>query len=290
MRHGEPSWHFPSESDPNVWLKRGVKQDGTQYWKYMLVYVDDILHISHNTNEDMKLIRQEYRLKDGAGPPDRYLGANVEKVQLGDGSTAWSMTCIDYLKGAIENVGRTLKESKTALKNFGDGKRPFPSSYRPELDVTKELDEEMTNRYQQLIGILRWSIELGRIDINTEVSCLSQYLCNPREGHLLAVYKIFKYLQVNLKKCPGRLAFDGSYQPADYRLFEESITDVSEWADFYPDACEAMPGKMIEPVGTPVCVRVYVDANHAGNLANRRSHSGILIYVNNAPIIWYSKR
>ena len=106
----------------------------------------------------------------------------------------------------------------------------------------------------------------------------------------MAVYKIFKYLQVNLKKCPGRIAFDGTYQATDARLFEESVTDTSEWADFYPDACEAMPGKMIEPLGNPVSVRAYVDANHAGNLANRRSHSGILIYVNNAPIIWYSKR
>ena len=31
-------------------------------------------------------------------------------------------------------------------------------------------------------------------------------------------------------------------------------------------------------------------ANHAVNLENRRSHSGIIIYVNNAPIIWYSIR
>ena len=38
--------------------------------------------------------------------------------------------------------------------------------------------------FQQLIGVLRWSIELGRIDIMTEVSCLSQHLFSPREGHL----------------------------------------------------------------------------------------------------------
>ena len=33
-----------------------------------------------------------------------------------------------------------------------------------------------------------------------------------------------------------------------------------------------------------------MDANHAGKMANRRSHSGIIINVNNAPIIWYSQR
>ena len=47
---------------------------------------------------------------------------------------------------------------------------------------------------------------------------------------------------------------------------------------------------MVEPLGNPVCVRAYVDANHAGNLVNRRPHSNILIYVTNVPIYWYSKR
>ena len=34
----------------------------------------------------------------------------------------------------------------------------------------------------------------------------------------------------------------------------------------------------------------YVDADHAGNLMTRRSHSGLLLYLQNTLIIWYSKR
>ena len=34
---------------------------------------------------------------------------------------------------------------------------------------------------------------------------------------------------------------------------------------------------------------MFVDANHARNRVNRRSHTGILIFLNKAPIIWYSK-
>jgi len=45
-----------------------------------------------------------------------------------------------------------------------------------------------------------------------------------------------------------------------------------------------------EPLGNVVKIRAFVDANHAGNLKTRRSHSGILIYINNSPVIWYSKR
>ena len=47
---------------------------------------------------------------------------------------------------------------------------------------------------------------------------------------------------------------------------------------------------MPEPKGTSVVVSCFVDANHAGNAITRRSHTGILIYVQNAPIIWFSKR
>ena len=107
---------------------------------------------------------------------------------------------------------------------------------------------------------------------------------------MLALYKIFRYLQVHIKKNPGRLVFDGTPVYTDQRLFESSVSDPEEWKDFYPDACEALPGKRIEPLGNPVRIRAYVDANHAGNMANRRSHSGIIIYINNSPVIWYSKR
>jgi len=34
----------------------------------------------------------------------------------------------------------------------------------------------------------------------------------------------------------------------------------------------------------------FVDSDHAGNLATRRSQTGILIFLNKAPIVWYSKR
>jgi len=110
-----------------------------------------------------------------------------------------------------------------------------------------------------------------------------------REGHLHALYKIFRYLQKNIGKNPGRLVFDPAVMERDESIFTGS-SDPREWADFYPEACEQVPRNMPEALGKAVRVSCYVDANHAGNMANRRSHSGILIYVNNAPIIWYSKR
>ena len=137
--------------------------------------------------------------------------------------------------------------------------------------VTDELDAELINRFQHIIGVIRWSIEIGSIDIITEVSCLSQHLCSPQEGHLNAVYKIFSYLNQNISKNPGRIGFDPDCVRTDDNSIEISTIYLKDWKDLFT-------------------VPVYVDENHTGNLANRRSHSGILIYVNNALIKFYNKR
>ena len=51
-----------------------------------------------------------------------------------------------------------------------------------------------------------------------------------------------------------------------------------------------IPRHMSEELGKYVAIKAYMDANHAGNMTNSRSHSDIILFVNNAPIIWYSKR
>ena len=50
-----------------------------------------------------------------------------------------------------------------------------------------------------------------------------------------------------------------------------------------------MPMHMPEALGKYAVIKAYVDANHSGNMENRSSHSGIIIYVNNEPIIFNSK-
>ena len=197
----------------------------------MLIYVDDVLHIAEDPEEDMAKLGQEYRLKDGVGPPDIHLGGNIERVQTKDGSVAWSLSCYDYLTNAVRQVEDELSQRNLTLKQFGTDLRPYPACYKPEVDITPVLDEESTNRFQQLIGILRWAIELGRIDILTEVSCLSQHLAEPREGHLIAVYKIFKYLNLRLKNSKGRIVFNGKSMFIDHAVFNDFNRE--KWLDFY---------------------------------------------------------
>ena len=94
-----------------------------------------------------------------------------------------------------------------------------------------------------------------------------------------------------LGKIPGRIVFDGEFKtPTDEEIFYEISNNLSKWKGYYPYASEATPKNMLELLGNPIIFRAYIDANHTGNVTNRHSCSGIIIYTNNSPVIWYSKR
>ncbi len=71
---------------------------------------------------------------------------------------------------------------------------PLHINYCPKLDATAHCNKEHASYYWQIIGIFRWAIKLGRIDILMEVALSSQYQANPCKGHLEALYWIANYL------------------------------------------------------------------------------------------------
>jgi hypothetical protein len=111
---------------------------------------------------------------------------------------------------------------------------------------------------------------------------MSTYLAAAREGHLEQVFHIFGYLKRVLQR---RIAFD-----PDYPNIDESRFKLYDWSDFYRDAEETIPPNVPEPLGKPVSIHCFVDANLAGNVVTRRSPTGILIFLNRAPVIWHNKR
>ena len=69
-------------------------------------------------------------------------------------------------------------------------------------------------------------------------------------------------------------------------MFDEK----ADWTEFCGDVEEELPPKTPEPLGHEVSIHAFVDANHAGDVVTRRSHSGVMIHVNNAPVVWLSKK
>ena len=172
----------PSPADPDVWMRPATKADGTKYYEYILVYVDDILAMSKKPEEIMQSLMNDFTFKggaDGVTPPTDYLGAKLEWKEDIVGRGCWSMTSYKYVNAAIQAIEERLKERND---------RPLPSraatpmsyDYIPELDATEELQSDEVNYYQELIRILRWATEIGRVDILHEVSILSEYQANPR--------------------------------------------------------------------------------------------------------------
>ena len=272
--------YTPTKGDPDVWIRPGIKPDGFEYYEMMLVYVDDVLCVSHDPHPTMKGIQGTFKLKDDKiEEPESYLGAQLAQKMIG-GTKCWTMSSEQYVKAAVANVETKL--DKTGQRLPTRCFTPLKSAYRPELDVTAELKIDGIRYYQELIGVLRWAIELGRIDIAIEVSMLSTHLAMPREGHLQAAYHVFAYLKVKPKRT---LAFDPQHPDIDEARFTKC-----DWHDFYRGAKEPIPGDAPEPRGNVVSTHCFVDADHAGNRVTRRSQTGILLFLNRAPIIWYSKR
>ena len=106
----------------------------------------------------------------------------MRNVELVNGAKAWAFSSSQYAQAAVKNVETYLLSKGKKFPSKAD--TPIRTVYRPELDVTPELNASDASYYQSLIGILRWIVELGRADICLEVSMMSSHVALPREGHL----------------------------------------------------------------------------------------------------------
>ena len=182
------------------------------------------------------------------------------------------------VKNTEDYIDKELNGRKLPARSSG----PWPTDYAPELDETPELSPKLANYYQSIIGALHWAVEIGRIDIITEVSHLASYMAMPREGHLDAALHVVGYLK---RKHNSRMVFDPSYPKIDQDVFKSY-----KWERFYGNVKEAIPIDAPLARGKMVDIRMFCDSDFAGDKAFRKSRTGFIIYVNSAPVTWLSKR
>lgn len=272
------------KADPEVWMRPRIKDDGSEYWQYVLLYTDDILCVMEHPE---KFLREEmgtrFTLKE-IGPPTQYLGNKVSNVTLENGTSCWSFSSSQYVQSAFKNVEDQL--AKTGEKLPTRVRSPcWPCNYRPESDLSPELSSDKATYFQFLIGVLRWIVELGRADIAMEKSALASMMASPRAGHLNAVYHMFAFLKI---KHNGVMVFDPPTEPD----LDTSQFPVEDWsASAYGEQCkEEIPPNAPKSRGLGFIMRAFVDSDHAGDTITRRSSTGFLIFLNSAPIYWYSKK
>ena len=225
-------------ADPDVWMREATKSDGTEYWEYVLLYTDDALVISENAESILRNeIGKYFELKpESIGPPKIYLGGHMRKVKLDNGAHAWAFSSSQYVRSAVENVEAYIVERGWKLPRANT---PIQTSYRPELDTSNELNETDAAYYQSLIGILRWMVEIGRVDICLEVSMMSSHLALPRDEHLQQVLHIFGYLK---KYYNTEMVYD----PTD-PVIDEQKFDRQDWtsSEFGSNLKKELPGNTV---------------------------------------------
>jgi hypothetical protein len=102
---------------------------GFEYWELLLVYVDDILIVSHDPHSHLNKLKQQFQMS-AIGRPNQYLGANIKRVYIpGDssGQEHWAITLQSYICNAVNNVREMLQSEGYDLKTTA--KTPFPSNY-----------------------------------------------------------------------------------------------------------------------------------------------------------------
>ena len=271
------------KADPDVWFRPGTKANGTEYMQYVLLYTDDILCVMENP---MKFLKEEFgqrfTLKEKSiGPPTQYLGNKVSEVTLNDGTSCWSISSSQYIQAAVKNVEAHLAEKGEKLPPTA--KSPWSFGYRPETDISPELSSSDAAYFQSLIGVLRWIVELNRVDICMETSALASMMAMPREGHLAQVYRMFSFLSSHHNAV---MVFDHTPPDIDHSAF----TDEDWTASAYGECKEEIPSNAPKPRGIGFTMRAFVDSDHAGDTVTRRSRTGFLIFLNGAPIYWFSKK
>jgi hypothetical protein len=278
-------------ADPDVWTGPATRSDRTEYYEYILLYTDDALCISENAESVLRTqLGCYFPSKDkSVGPPKVYLGGHVRKVQLASGVECWAFGSSQYVRAAVTNVemylAKLARQGNTKWKLPAVAETPMQTSYRPELDVTPELMPIEASYYQSLIGVLRWIVELGRVDICLEGSMLSSHLALPREGHLHQVFHIFAHLRTYHN---SELVYDPSDPCIDDIGFELQDWTSSEFGHLQGD--EELPPNMPQSRGLGSTMSAKVDADHAADTVTRRSRTGFLVRLNSSLIYWSPRK
>ena len=261
----------PSMADEDIWMK-----DKGDHYEYIAVYVDDLLIASRDPEAIVKLLESNpfsFKLK-GTGELNFHLGCDYFRDD--DGTLCY---------GPKKYIGRMVD---AYYRMFGSNPStkytsPLEKNDHPELDTSDLLDEDGILQYQSLIGILQWTITLGRFDVGTAVMTMSGFRVAPRVGHLSRLRRICGYLARYANGC-----IRVRMEKPDYSALPDY--DQSWLRSVYGEVKESLPDKCPIPRGKSVCTTTYKDANLYHDMATGRAVTGILHFINKTPIDWYSKK
>ena len=94
--------------------------------------------------------------------PKIYIEDQVRKMIV-DGEEDWYISAEKYVRYDVDNVEQNLTKSNQHLPTRC--KTPIMSGYPPETDTFPELKDKGVTYYQEMVGLLIWEVDMGRVDI-----------------------------------------------------------------------------------------------------------------------------
>ena len=263
----------PTYADPDVWYR-----DAGSCYEYVVVYVDDIFTALKNPQEFYDKIRQD---------PWKYKLKNVEEPKYHLGGDFFRDRDGTYCYGAQTYVKRLVENYKMM---FGEPPReyhaPMEKGDQPELDETPELGPDGIQKFQSLLGAVQWTVTLSRLDVAHAVMSLGRFRACPRQGHLERLKRLVGYLKKR-PNCAIRFRTD---VPDWEASFGDDPIQYDWMETVYGRPEEDIDPRAPLPKGKPVRCSSFVDANLMHDVVTGRSCTGILEFLNQTPIDWFSKR
>ena len=210
---------------------------------------------------------------EGSAPTQHHLGCDFLRDKV-------KTLCMDP-SGYISRMEElyVLNFGIKPKKDIGPVHSPLEKGDHPELDVSAFLNDEETQIYQSLVGSIQWVVTLGSFDINTAVISMSSFQAQPRQGHLKCLRRIIAYL---CKYCHFKIRFHT--EEPDFSWFKDNKQNWSN--SVYEDKPKDAP----KPLGKPVHLTSYFDANLMHDVLSGKAVTGILHFLNKTPVDWYCKK
>ena len=263
----------PSYGDPDVWLR-----DAGDCYEYVVVYVDDIFTALKNPKEFYDQLMGDpwhYKLKN-VEEPKYHLGGDFFRDK--DGTYCYGAQT--YAKRLIDNYKFMFGELPTEVH------APMDKDDKPELDDSPKLGPDGIQKFQSLIGAVQWMITLCRLDLALPIMSLGRFRAEPREGHLERLKRIVGYI----RKRPGGAIRFRTEIPDHESTYGHDPVKFDWMESVYGCEPEAIDPRAPPPKGKVVRTTSFCDANLMHDMVTGRSASGILEFLNQTPIDWFSKR
>ena len=262
----------PCKAEPDIWMRK--KGD---LYEYIGLTVDSLAITEKEPKEIIGELqnRHNFKLKGTVSIAFRF-GCDF----YCDDDGILCMQFRKYIETMIEMYERLFR---TRLSRKFDFDSPLEKGDHPEMDTSDLLDDDGTQLYQSLIGAMQWATSLTRSDIATDAMTLSGFRIASRISHLERAKRVYGH---NSQFKDAAIRFSNN-EPEHSSLPEQNFDWMSS---DYGDNREALPNDIPKPLGKPFRITHYVDAVLFHDMVIGRSVTGIIDFLNQTPIDWFSKK